>query len=359
MRVILVTQLSADDPVFAEAFREAANIADLDRLDVAVAYATTSGIPHLMDAIGGEVPVSRWVIGIDDAVSQPAAIEQINEIPGAEIRLASRGPRNRFHPKIYQLWSSNHPEICISYVGSGNFTSNGLQRNAEAGVVLIAESAEETEAIRGQWQSFWDLGYPLTPLSLERYREAYDAVRIVRAATDKTVREEILDDASVTHILDIAPEGLVFDGTPQTATVAWLECGTASAGGRDLEFPAPVVPFFRLQGNRAVYDLRMLPGNDVFELAFTMRQDNGMWRVLLSSDAIEAATGRTSLRPAAGGNRSDLAVIFRRNHEADHDFDVQFTEISSAQYDELVQDTQAHGVMDRTRGPGGRNFGYF
>ena len=359
MRVVLISQISDDNLVFEENFREAADIANLDRLDVAVAYATTSGIPCLINAIGRDIPVSRWVIGIDDAVSQPAAIEQIRNMPGAEVRLASKGPRHRFHPKIYQLWSSTHPAICVSYVGSGNFTSNGLQGNAEAGVVLISESVEETGYIREQWQSFWDLGHPLTPLSLERYREAYDAVRTVRAAADRTVREEVLDDAAIVHILNVAPEGLAFDGTPQTATVAWLECGTASAGGRDLEFPAPMVPFFQLQGNRAAYALRMLPGNAVFELYFTMRQDNGMWRVLLSSDAIEAATGRTSLRPIAGGNRSDLIIIFRRNHGAEADFDVQFVEIGSAQYDELVHETQAHGVINRTRGPGGRDFGYF
>lgn len=358
MRAILITQISDDDPVFAEAFREATNIDGLDRLDIAVAYATMSGIPCLADAIGRDMPVSRWVIGIDDAVSQPTAIEQIQGMPGAEVRLASKGPRYRFHPKIYQLWSSTNPEACVSYVGSSNFTANGLQRNAEAGVVLISESIEEAEAMREQWQSFWNLGHPLTPLSLERYREAYDAVRVVRAAADRTVREEVLDDASIVHILDAVPDNLAFDGTPQTATVAWLECGTASAGGRDLEFPAPMVPFFHLQGYRQIYALRMLPGNAVFELSFTMRQDNGMWRVLLSSDAIEVATGRTSLRPIAGGNRSDLAIIFRRIHEAEVDFDVQFFEIGSAEYDELVRDTQAHGVISRTRGPGGRNFGY-
>lgn len=358
MRTVLITQLSADEPVFEEVFGEATNIANLDRLDVAVAYATTSGIPFLMDTIRRNMPVSRWVIGIDDAVSQPAAIEQIYNMPGAEIRLASKGPRHRFHPKIYQLWSSTDPEICVSYVGSGNFTANGLQQNAEAGVVLISESAEETAIIREQWQSFWELGHPLTPLSLERYREAYNAVRAARAAADRAVREEVLDDVAITHILDVAP-GLAFDGTPQSATLAWLECGTASAGGRDLEFPAPMVPYFRLQGDRAVNALRMLPGNNVFNLVFTMRQDNGMWRVLLNSDAIEAATGRTNLRPIAGGNRSDLAIVFRRTNDAEADFDVQFVEIGSAQYDELVQDTQTHGVMDRTRGARGRNFGYF
>lgn len=356
MRTVFVTQLSNDNPVFAEVFGEATNVAELDRLDVAVAYATTTGIPCLMETIGRDIPVSRWVIGIDDAVSQPAAIEAINNMPGAEIRLASKGPRQRFHPKIYQLWSSTHPEICVSYVGSGNFTSNGLQRNAEAGVVLIAESVEEAEAMREQWQAFWNLGHPLSPVSLQRYREAYDAVRAVRAPADRAVREEVLNDESITHIFNFAPE---FDGMPQTATVAWLECGTASAGGRDLEFPAAIVPFFRLQGARSVNSLRMLPGNEVFDLVFTMRPDNGMWRVMLSSDAIEAATGRTSLRPVAGGNRSDLTVIFQRNPNGEADFDVRFVEIGSANYNELVQNTQAHGVVDRTRGVGGRRFGYY
>lgn len=74
MRFELVTQRSAEDQVFATLFGNAVNVADLDRLNVAVAYATTSGIPGLMGAVGRDVPVSRWVIGIDDGVSQPNAI---------------------------------------------------------------------------------------------------------------------------------------------------------------------------------------------------------------------------------------------------------------------------------------------
>jgi len=357
MKFELVTQMGDHDAVFERVFGNAANSGDLDRLDVAVAYATGTGIPKLMGPIDREVPVSRWVIGIDDAVSQPSAIEQIRSIPGSEVRLASRAPHCRFHPKIYQLWSSTKPHLCVSYVGSGNFTSNGLLRNVEAGVVLSAESHQEADALRSQWRSFWDIGHALTQAGLDLYKNAYNTARTARAASDKKVKDEVLDKDTISNILDITGE-TNFDGTPQSATIAWLECGSASAGGRDLEFPAPVVPYFRLHGERIEKELRT-PNGSVFTSTFTMRQDNGMWRVLLSSDAINSAIGRPNLRPVAGGNRSDLAIIFRRSTDAAADFDIEFVTIASQEYENLVTETRKKGTLERTRGPRGRNFGYY
>ncbi|MCC5992816.1 MAG: phospholipase D family protein [Rhodobacteraceae bacterium] len=357
MKYELVTQMGNDDPVFACVFGKAVNCGDLDRLDVAVAYATVTGIPQLMDAIDREIPVSRWAVGIDDAVSQPAAIEQIRGMPGSEVRLASGSPHCRFHPKIYQLWSSTKPHLCVSYVGSGNFTSNGLLRNAEAGVVLSSENVQEATSLRGQWQSFWDIAHPLTQTGLDLYKAAYNAARTARAASDKKVKDEVLDEDTVSNILDVTAK-LTFDGTPQSATVAWLECGTASAGGRDLEFPAPIVPYFRLEGERVERNLRT-PAGAVFNLTYTRRQDNGMWRVLLSGDAINSATGRPNLRPVAGGKRSDLAIVFKRSSDAGADFDIGFVVINSPEYDGLIKQTRHRGELKTTRGPGGRKFGYY
>jgi len=250
MKFDLITQLGDDDPVFKTAFGKATSIADLDRLDVAAAYATSSGIPVLTGAIGCNIEVSRWVIGIDDAVSQPSAIEHLRDMLGSEVRLASSGPRLRFHPKIYQLWSSNRPEMCVSYVGSGNFTSNGLARNVEAGVVLSAESIEEAGILRSQWQTMWNHGHPLNQAGLDVYKQAYMSLRAARKKTDEKIKRKVLDDDLIGKILGINHQPK-FDGTPWSAAVAWLECGTASAGGRDLEFPAAMVPFFRLTGDSA------------------------------------------------------------------------------------------------------------
>ncbi len=358
MKVNLITQLGDDDSVFKSVFGKATTSPDLDRLDVAVAYATSSGIPALTGAIGRDIEASRWAIGIDDAVSQPSAIEHLRDMPGSEVRLASSGPHFRFHPKIYQLWSSARPEMCVSYVGSGNFTSNGLARNVEAGVVLSAESVKETGMLRGQWQAMWDGGHPLDQAGLDVYRTAYESLRAARKKLDKEVKDKVLDDNLIGKILGVDYQSK-FDGTPQSASVAWIDCGSASAGGRDLEFPAAMVPFFRLKGDRVERSIRV-EGKTVFELTFTMRQDNGMWRLLLSSDAITAAIGRPNLRPTAGGNRSDLAIVFQRAPDTAADFDILFLLIGSPEHATLVQDTQKKGKLHRTTtGAGGRNFGYY
>ena len=44
---------------------------------------------------------------------------------------------------------------------------------------------------------------------------------------------------------EIVGEEPTFDGSPKSATIAWLEVGSANAGGRDLEFhrPKPAAAF--------------------------------------------------------------------------------------------------------------------
>ena len=97
----------------------------------------------------------------------------------------------------------------------------------------------------------------------------------------------------------------------------------------------------------------------VFPLTFTMRADNQMWRLMFSRDAIFAGIGRESLRPVAGKtNRSDLAIVFSHATGA-RDFDVDLVVIGSPQYAALMARTQAVGVLERTRDPGGRYFGYY
>jgi hypothetical protein len=357
MKFELVTQVGSDEQEFNDAFGNATGLPEFDRLDVAAAYASTSGVDAIFGAIGREVAESRWVIGIDDAVSQPSAIKRLRDMPGSSVRLASHGPKNRFHPKIYQMWSSSQPELCVSYVGSGNLTANGLTSNVEAGVIMSSETIADAEKLQGQWQAFWDVGHPLDPAGFDLYKAAYEAARKTRMEADKLVRHDLLDKDAITKILAAGPDA-AFDGSPETATTAWLDCGSASAGGRDLEFPRQMVPYFRLQGDKWKSAIRT-PSGDIFELDFTMRQDNGMWRLLLSTNAIMSATGRQSLRPVTGGNRSDLAIIFNRASDAKADFDIHFTTIGSDEYDALVEHTRINGVLDRTRGTGGRNFGYY
>jgi HKD family nuclease len=156
---------------------------DFNRLDVAVAYATVSGITALEKALAAFPGTSRWVVGLDDAITQPEAVVRLMEMPGATVRLATLAAQGRrFHPKVYCLWSSVAPERCVLSVGSGNMTLNGLRKNGEVAAILSASSAKESDELKAIWAEMWELGTLATKEKLDEYRVRYKLARKAREA---------------------------------------------------------------------------------------------------------------------------------------------------------------------------------
>lgn len=327
----------------------------VDRLDVAVAYATRPGLDALRKVIGGWPPATRWVVGLDDAITQPAAINDLIGLPGAQLRVASlAGEGRRFHPKLYCLWSSTEPAICLTVIGSANLTLHGLNRNGEVGAILASENAGEAKMLKAIWTEMNALGHTPTPAELNAYLETHKKAKKARRRLTKIGAMPGQPEAD-----EELGEVPIFDGHPASATVAWTEGASPSAGGRDLEFPRAMMPFFQLNKSQVDKRFRMKNGQ-VFTLTFTMRTDNQMWRLLFSRDAIFAGIGRESLRPVLGNtNRSDLAIVFTRSSTGGADYDIDLIVIGSADHATLVASTKALGVVDRTRDPGGRYFGYY
>lgn len=352
MQVRLIAQ-GTQESTLESALVDAANVNDFDRLDVAVAYATKQGILTLQAALGGFPVKSRWVVGLDDAITQPEALTYLLKTPGADLRLAQLAPDRRFHPKLYCLQKSDDDTVAVSAIGSGNMTLRGLRRNGEAAAILTAESIDDATALKAQWKTLWSLGKDASRPMIDSYAESYKKAKKQRTKAVELgiAPPEPEPDAPV-------PTVAAFDGDPANATVAWTEGGSPSAGGRDLEFPRAMMPFFGLNASPAQRRFRMANGQ-LIPLTFTMRTDNQMWRLMFSRDAIFAGSGRETLRPVAGTtNRSDLAIVFERSGNG-ADFDVRLVHIGSVQYNALVAQSQATGIVDRTRNPGGRNFGYY
>lgn len=331
----------------------AAGIA-FDRLDVAVAYATRPGLEALRTAIGDWPGATRWVVGLDDAITQPAAIDYLAAMPGAQLRLASLAPEGRrFHPKLYCLWSSIDPATCLAVIGSANMTLHGLNRNGEVGAILVAETAAEGEMLKAAWVQMNALGRDIRDWDLHDYRETHARARKARKRMAKI--GAVPADPEGEEEMGAVP---IFDGDPAHASVAWTEGASPSAGGRDLEFPRPMISFFSLTHSPSTKRFRMNNGQ-VFPLTFTMRQDNQMWRLLFSRDAIFAGIGRQSLRPVAGNtNRSDLAIVFSRTNGG-ADYEINLIVIGSPEHADLLARSQAVGILERTRNPGGRYYGYY
>lgn len=351
MKTKLVLQGIAGGLTLEGAIKKAASKAQFDQLDVAVAYATKQGIRALELALGTFPDTSRWVVGLDDAITQPEAIDYLVQLKGAQVRLAALAPGRRFHPKLYCLYSNTDNALCISAIGSGNMTLNGLRRNGETAVLLSAESKPEADLLKAQWAAMWSLGAPVTQAMLEAYRDKY---KRATAARKKIIE---LGVAPVEPAADApVPASSTFTGQPASAGGAWTEAASPSAQGKDLEFPKKMMPFFGLTATPSHKWFRMKNGQR-FLLTFTERTDNHMWRLMFTRESIQAAVGRDSLRPVAGGNRSDLAIIFRKA-TGNADYDVEMVVIGSPEHQALIdQSTEVKG-LDRTRNPGGRNFGY-
>ena len=353
MKTTLIGQGGAGGATLSAALKAITGNNAIDRLDVAVAYATLQGVKTLTYALGGLPPESRWIVGLDDAITQPEAIEHLMNLDGAQIRLASLAPKRRFHPKIYRLWSSTQPQLCVLALGSGNMTQNGLRYNGEAAALLVSESTVEAKALENIWLEMWGLGVDATQAALVAYRAKHSAAKKERKkiAALGVAPPEPEPDA-------VVEDDVVFNGEPATASIAWTEGATPSASGRDLELPRLMMPFFALGRSPVVKRFRAAAGG-IFSLTFTMRTDNQMWRLMFSRDSIAAAIGRDSLRPAIGNaTRSDLAIIFTRSSGA-ADFNLNMVVIGSVEHQQLMQRTRAAGGLHRTRNPGGRNFGFY
>jgi len=229
MKTTLIAQGLTGGPTLEDALAKAVAGKGFDRIEVAVAYATLQGVKTLEALLSGLPPESSWIVGLDDAITQPEAIEYLMALPGSKVRLAALAPVRRFHPKLYCLSSSAHADRCVSAIGSGNMTLHGLRKNGETAVILTSETAPDTDALRKQWSSMWGLGEDVTQAAVDAYRVRYKEARKARKIVEKlgAAPPEPEPDAPVEWVS-------TFDGSQASAIVAWTEGASPSAGGRDL-----------------------------------------------------------------------------------------------------------------------------
>lgn len=188
---------TADDGQYLDLIRSAYEQIKPQRICVAVAYATHSGVADLDDALS-DLPrwkkaAKQWLVGVDYCRSDPFALAHLGGLPKSKVRVfdghfvASRNgcvPRHSFHPKAYLLLGSRKS---AAVVGSGNLSRTGLQHGIEA-----AAAVRETAAIedlqswfRSQWRSAAPLGQVET-----HYRGQYES------AANRRTPQALEDDAA-------------------------------------------------------------------------------------------------------------------------------------------------------------------
>ena len=172
----------ADDGQYLDLIRSAYEQIKPQRICVAVAYATHSGVADLEGALS-DLPRwkkarKQWLVGIDYCRSDPLALDHLSDLPESKVRVfdgdfvASRKgcvPRCSFHPKAYLLFGASKSG---AVVGSGNLSRTGLQHGVEAAAAVRGGSA--INDMRLWFRSQWRSATPFKAIE-EHYRGEYES----------------------------------------------------------------------------------------------------------------------------------------------------------------------------------------
>lgn len=312
---------------------------------VAMAYVSISGARTLWDAYSRAPNVrSQWLVGLDDYVTQPGALDLIQTLDGAELRIASVSrQRLRFHPKVCRFEAVSNREMLM--VGSANLTTSGLSGNAEAVSFLESESPADKSQIQELWKGLWALGHKPTVDELTAYREQYKTAKPMRerlralAAKEPPPREP-------SRGMVLARDTVELD--PQNATICWIECGAVTAVGRELEFKAEQGLFFGLNPHvttQKSFRFRVSSGKTIpLRLKY---QGNHMWRLQMNNEVPEVERGLRPKLPGGRLGRSEFVAVVERIPN-DTAFDLRFVSLQSQEFAKLRRRSADLGTVGHT-----------
>jgi HKD family nuclease len=178
-----------------DAIEAIARNCELDKLDIAAAYITSSGTYDLLKRIDSALGANwatvekRWVTSFDYCRTQPVALESLLSLPASSVRvydapfcLAHGGmPKVPFHPKAF-LFRGKDKDFALA--GSGNLSRSGLTKGVEVGLTLAVNrknpaeptSAASIKGLRRWYKQIWENATPLDAALLKRYSKLFESV---------------------------------------------------------------------------------------------------------------------------------------------------------------------------------------
>lgn len=312
---------------------------------VAVAYATVSGVRSLLatfDAHG--LQKSRWLIGLDDAITQPGAIELLLTLKNGEVRIASfEDVGRRFHPKLYAFAHANKDHSIATMIGSANLTASAFYGNGEAVALLECNDKKEKAEVNAAWDQLWAQGHKPTVDELKAYAEKYKKAavlhrqykKIVKAKPRKPKSSEVLasDEAEI---------------DPTIATICWIECGNVTAMGRELELKAEQGLFFGLNPAGEKAKAIAIQNSDGSMVDLRMKyQGNHMWRLQMNNSVPEVKAGLRPVKKDGKLGRSPYVAVFTRIPGMKAKT-LQFVDLGSKEFTALRKRTIKSGTLGKT-----------
>jgi len=306
-------------------------------------FATEQGVRMLIDvAEKAEVGSVEWLVGLDQVITTPKALEAIL---GSNLSKHPKAWKPSYtlpnlHAKLYLLFSVE-PCKLVLYVGSSNATPSGLVENLEAGVLVERKGtgAKHFRAEVEKWLKKAIAGSPcvhLTTRLVTAYRGSYKPPRgrIKRVARlVGAVRESVRKSS-------------------QTGKYAWIEVAVRGGSSNQIEICKDMAPFFTGGGTLSRVDLTLVhaaTGQAYSQNSYRFRAGNVGYRV-----EVETNLARTMDLKSASRRRD---VILFRKTQRPNEYTVELLPAKAKATQELVkQSERANEIKLTTTAPGGRKY---
>jgi HKD family nuclease len=316
----------------------------LDIARVATAYATVSGVRALLDAFEEHgLTSSRWLLGLDDAVTQPGAIDLLMSLENAEVRVATCEDRGfRFHPKFFVFGKRENSKKLLAIIGSANLTASAFWGNAEAVAILESQSDGDRSMLNSAWSALWAQGHAPSQAELESYQDKYVKGRVLRRAYKRIAQKP--EPEKQQQVLESDDAEL----DPSMANICWIECGNVTAMGRELEFKAEQGLFFGLSpwgGKSKAIALKVSDGT-VVELLMKY-QGNHMWRLQMNNNVPEVKAGLRPIEKNGKLGRSPYVAVFTRGAKG-QPISLDFVDLNGREFAKLRKRTVETGTLGQT-----------
>lgn len=314
----------------------------------AFAYATSDGVRNLIDRLssgsGWNSASKRLLVGVHNAITEPAAMRELRKIEQAEIRTFVPGgkltPRALamapvFHPKVLALMSSRG--LVAIQAGSPNLSKAAIGQkptNYEFALSLSAINASPLDT-GGEFDNWWTNIWNRSRVTDNKFIQQY-----------AKLRQHLLDKNPILRTITEVPE------TVRDAQHFFLEVGAGSGPPHkrhQVEFPESLAEFFgEVSHSRRDLTLRH-QGRAWNGRPLSHKQTSfgvHIWRLGMPT-------------PTKGGpSIPERAIRFTRTQDpATFDFDV--ADVGSTCFNTWKDSANSYGHIGATHGQRSRTYGFY
>ena len=311
------------------------------------AFASIGGAKRLFD----ELPLKEWemcrkkfLLGLNQGITEPAAIDYICSKPNTEVRLFSPSGRldrdalcstPLFHPKTILLYGGAKSSSLI-YISSANLTSAAIgakPSNYECGLSSVftpsCKSSREVNRYRAWWKEIWDQSLVSSP----RRINAYSKLRLKYFDRNPDTLSISESSSDIIHSLNF-----------------WIEVGKASGIERhQIEFPEYLARFFG--------------GPERHRVNLVLTSAGGTWQnrpISYKKTSFGVQIWRLGMPTVLSGGVpiQDRVIKFTRTKDP-LVFSYEVDDVDSEQAIAWLAKANRFGHTGRTRGSRPRKYGYF